>query len=79
MKDKNLFFVELIKVSHEIYKDLDILDSFVKNFISKPIRLKDKRRNPKLYEVSDWQIAQVGDDFFRNLYTIRRTIKYKKK
>jgi len=79
MKDKDYLCLDRKKISKDIYNNKEFLELVLKIFLSDPIVLTDKRRNPKYYTVVSWEIGQSNDDVLKELYTIVRTIKYKKK
>jgi len=77
MKKKHFRHRDFIKVSKEMTEHTEAFNNFLIYFLSQPIRLKDKRRNPELYEVTNLEISNDNDDFVRELFTIVRTFSYK--
>lgn len=67
---------EARRVSGEIVRnDHNQLALIVKNFCEMPIKMKDKRRNPNKYKVSDEvDFHQNSGDFEKDIYTIVRKI-----
>jgi len=78
MKTK-IIQVDTVKASIELIRECPLsTEHYINNFVSSPIRLNDKRRNPSKYHVTEYGITRYnGDDFVKDLANIYRVIKYK--
>jgi len=62
------------KISVDVLGVGGVLNFIFYQFSNKPIVLKDKRRNPKYYEVLNFEYEVRDDDFIKGLFSIRRKI-----
>ena len=72
--------VDTVKINREVINSLPkVFGLYIQEFVNSEIILKDKRRNPSKYFVSEVSCVLYDNDFIRDLFTISRVIRYKGK
>jgi len=72
--------VDTVKISEEIINSLPkVFELYIKDFVNRKIVMKDKRRNPLKYFVSEVSCVRYNNDFVKDLFTVSKVIKYKTK